>query len=343
MTFGDPLLLTLALFAVVLWFGRKPRTTVGHPSVAIHSNIRSMPLASRLPIILLTLAWLSLSVAAARPLLVESNERQSIETRDFIVTVDISSSMDGNLPAQFSQVEPVCPSQQSIEPQASETPDEITRPRSIARIDVARQAAIAFVDCRMGQGDRIGLIYFGGSSYPVAPLTTDLAIVRTQLELLGQQNEGDTNFDGPTRSNRRVGALQASLDHFDELGEADVKVLILITDGEDSIDGQRATELTQAFTERGIRVYVLGIGDTWTKGSTQALRRLLEGVGGTIIEVANAEQLREGFAQINELERSTVEVETYVDYQDIYQYFVALAVIFMAMHLIAASLTRQDA
>lgn len=349
MTFGDPMFLALAFLAVILWLGTKPRTTVGHPSVNLHANIRSIPLAGRLPSVMISLSWIFLAIALARPLLVESNQTESIETRDFIITVDISSSMNSALTAASARVEPVCAAAETTTANDSLTEggDSETlagTASSPTKLDVARMAAQAFVDCRDGQGDRIGLIFFGGRAFPVSPLTRDLRVVRNQLSLLGDHRENDTNFDGPTRSNRRIGALQASIEHFDELGEADARVLILITDGEDSIDRERFAELSADFTARGIRVYILAIGDNWmTKSSTQAIRNLMNEIGGTIIQVANADELRNGFAQINELERSTIEVETYVDYQDIYQFFVAAAIAFLALYLIAASLTRQDA
>ena len=93
MSFAAPIFLALIVLVVpMLWLRRKRQAAVGHSQAGTAKDLRSMPVVGWVPRILFVLAWAALCVALARPMLPQVKERQSIQTRDFILATDISGS-----------------------------------------------------------------------------------------------------------------------------------------------------------------------------------------------------------------------------------------------------------
>ena len=333
-TFMYPAVLALSILVVpVLWLRRKRQPAVGHPQVGIHANLKRVPLVGRMPTILFTLWFVALVMALSRPVLPTVNETRTIQTRDTIVAVDISGSMGGSIPNAAP------PANQ--DPGASGAADTSGQPQQYRRLDAARDAAEAFVQRR--QGDRIGLIEFDDETYYNWPLTDDLKIITRKAKLLNRYVGGGTNFQGPTDNSPKMGPLQAALDHFRDYGKAKTKVLIMVTDGEDSISPERFEQLAAAMEAAGIRLYVLGVGDGWTSGNTPDLQKFAERLNGQVFRVGDAGALQAAFDKINQLETSTVQLERTVTYRDVYQLFVGASVILMLLFLGSVLVTREEA
>jgi Ca-activated chloride channel family protein len=99
-------------------------------------------------------------------------------------------------------------------------------------------------------GDRVGLVAFAGDVRDVAPLTHDRETVRWFLHSLSPADNlmGGTDLGG---------ALDHALELFDGRTGAH-EAIVLLTDGED-LEGNGLVA-AQAAGERGIRVYVVGMG-----------------------------------------------------------------------------------
>ena len=100
------------------------------------------------------------------------------------------------------------------------------------------------------RGDRCAILAFSGEAREVAPLTHDY---RTLTALLDHVT---------TEDNRRGGtdlavAIERALEMFDGRNGA-YEVIVVLTDGED-LEG-RAAEVAEKAKERGIRVFVVGVG-----------------------------------------------------------------------------------
>lgn len=325
-SFAQPLYLVLALAVLpIFWLASRRRKALGHSQVGIHKNLRSMPLVGWIPNLLLVAIWIALACAMARPLLPETKTFETIQTRDFVITTDISGSMD----SQISD-----PDQLNF---AGGDTTAAGEPAKVRKIDVAAKAIKVFVAER--QGDRVALLVFDDETYYYWPLSRDIRVVERKADRVNKYTRGGTNFDS------EKGAIQGALNHFKELGTAKTKVLIMVTDGESTISKERFEALTKQLVEMNVKFYILGVGESWVNGSTmtQDLRRLVEGVGGTVIPIGDAAQLRAAFATINNLEKSQVQVEKSVTYRDIYEYFIGAAVLFAALYLLAAALVREDA
>jgi len=119
------------------------------------------------------------------------------------------------------------------------------RPSRLAR---ARREVAGLLDHL--HGDRVALIAFAGDAREVAPLTHD----RTTLTKLLDTLTPDENEQGGTDLGA---ALSRALSLFDGRTGAH-EAVILITDGEDH-EGH-GLEVARQAAERGIRVYVVGMG-----------------------------------------------------------------------------------
>lgn len=100
-------------------------------------------------------------------------------------------------------------------------------------------------------GNRIGLVIFAGEAFVQCPLTLDYAAAKI---LLNEVNIGSV----PTPGTAITKAIEKSLDSFPP-GERESRVIILITDGEDTVgDPKTAAEIA---SEEGVLIYSIGIGD----------------------------------------------------------------------------------
>jgi Ca-activated chloride channel family protein len=332
-TFLYPYLLALSVAVVpLLWLRRKRQSAIGHPGVGIHKNVKTIPIVGWLPSIFLIISFVAMVAALARPVLPEVSENRTIETRDIVVTVDISGSMSGSLPP------PTQPTDSANQTPQTGTSDSGT-PKDYRRLDAARDAIVAFVKAR--DGDRIGVMVFDDQSYWYWPLSDDHKIVLRKAQILNSYTGGGTNFEGPSDKASGIGPFQAAIDHFREYGKAKTKVLVLVTDGEDSISQKRQDEIAAQLEELGIKLYVLGVG--WTPGSSNDLSTFATRVNGKIYQVGDQAQMQQAFADISALEKSNITVEKSTTYRDLYAYFVLASLAFLALFLGSVVFTREDA
>jgi Ca-activated chloride channel family protein len=170
------------------------------------------------------------------------------------------------------------------------------------------------------KGDRIGLVIFAGQSISLAPLTTDHTILLQQL--------GNIDY-GKLADGTAIGSGLASAVDRLKAGDANSKVVILLTDGEDTggfIDPVTAKEIAKAL---GIKVYAIGVG---TKGlapmpyqtpmgiqlreekvniDEALLTNIATETGGRYFRATNVQSLDSVYTTINELETSKVETTVF--------------------------------
>lgn len=100
------------------------------------------------------------------------------------------------------------------------------------------------------RGDRVALVAFAGDARDISPLTHD----RTTLRALLERVSPDENVKGGTDLGA---ALNHALQLFDGRSGAH-EAIVMLTDGED-LEGH-GLEAARTAAERGIRVYVVGMG-----------------------------------------------------------------------------------
>ena len=121
------------------------------------------------------------------------------------------------------------------------------------------------------------------------------------------------------------------------------RVLIMVTDGEDSIDDDPVKALGKAIHDEHIRMYVLGVGESWNGSKKQPLQEFVERpeVGGRVIRVGDTKQMQEAFDLIDKLETSKAEMEATQRAQELYQYFAFACFVLLLFWAISAAFVRE--
>ena len=251
---------------------------------------------SRTALIVAMAAWISLVAAVARPLWIEESVKIPVTGRDLLVALDISGSMET---ADFSN-------------------SRMTRFEAVQRI------ASEFIKRRIG--DRVGLILFGSQPYLYAPLTFD---VRTVADFLGDSRVG---FAGKRTAIGDTIALAVKV-----LRErsAENRILILLTDGENSAGTLTPTKAMEIAVEYGVRIFVIGIGpDQSLKNadpSKNVLPQIAETSGGVYFHAASSEKLEQIYQEIDEFEPIETDERTFTKAYELYPWFLGLAMLMFGL------------
>ena len=168
------------------------------------------------------LAWLLLVTAAARPQWQVEAVPLPMQGRDLMLAVDLSGSM------------------------AEE--DFVIGRQRVDRLTATKIVAGNFIEKR--KGDRVGLILFGEQAYLQAPLTYDLKTVKTLLD------EAFINMAGQkTAIGDAIGLAIKRL-----RGKKGEKVLILMSDGENTAGAMDPLKAAELAAEEKLKIYTIGIG-----------------------------------------------------------------------------------
>jgi Ca-activated chloride channel family protein len=169
------------------------------------------------------LLWLLLLLAAARPTWVGEPIELPKSGRDLMLAVDISGSM---------RIEDM---------QVGES--------LISRVESVKHVATDFISHRTG--DRVGLILFGSNAYVQSPLSFDTATVKRFLA------EAQIGFAGEETA---IGdAIGLAVKRLKER-PAESRVLVLLTDGQDTASAVKPLDAAQLAAKLGIRIHTIAIG-----------------------------------------------------------------------------------
>lgn len=209
------------------------------------------------------------------------------------------------------------------------------------RMEAAKQVVSEFIDNR--PTDRMGLVIFSGESFTMCPLTTDHAVLKSQLYNVqsGLLEDGTAIGSGLATGVER---LRSSV--------SKSKVIILLTDGENNgglVDPNSAKEIAKSY---GVRVYTVGVG---TEGfapvpvqtssgvimqrekvsiDEKLLTQIANETGGKYFRATDNESLGTIYKDIDQLEKSKFQVTTYTHYTEKFFPFVLAAVMFLVLEWI---------
>jgi Ca-activated chloride channel family protein len=319
--FGQPAFFGLfALLPLLAWWERSKAdrtkgtvlvSTVRPFAAARSAGMRSWKIALRpLPFIMRLLALSALIVALARPRIRNDEQQVNGEGIDIVLCLDISGSM---LAQDF-------------------TPN---------RMEASKNLASEFIDNR--PTDRIGIVIFSGESFTMCPLTTDRAVLKTQLFSVqsGLLEDGTAIGDGLATG---VDRLRSS--------PSKTKVIILLTDGENNranIDPSTAREIAKA---EGIRVYTIGMGTegyapvpvmtpngvVMTREKVSIDEKLLTQIanqtGGHYYRATDNASLKNIYTEIDRLEKSKIEVTAIRRYNEKFFPFALAAAVLILLELL---------
>ena len=298
---------TLAIAIYYIFVGRR-RATLTVSTLGVKPMPRTLRYWLRhLPIVLRLTALLALIIALARPVEVNHESETTTEGIDIVLAMDISGSM---LARDFQ-------------------PDRLT---------AAKQLAAEFAANR--KGDRLSVVAFAGESFTQCPLTSDQGAVATMLARLrsGIIDDGTAIGNG----------LATALNRLRE-SSAKSKVVILLTDGVNNrgqISPLMAAEIAH---DLDIKVYTIGVGSmdkaqmpavdmfgnqtyVWAdvEIDEELLRNIARKTGGQYFRATDNEALKAIYEQINEMEKSEVQVTNYTSYKELYHLWLILGLLLLA-------------
>ena len=319
MEFESPQLFWLFIFVPILiyWYWKNNSRQQGSMKVSTTYAFTVNSWKSRfrhLPFILRLLALSCIIVALARPQKRNDDQRTEGEGIDIVLCMDVSGSMGSR---------DILPS----------------------RMEVAKEMAIDFVRSR--PVDRIGLVIFSGESFTQCPVTTDKNTLVNQIESLESRRflkDGTVIGEG----------LATAVDRLSK-SEARSKVVILITDGKEDapdtrlIDPLTALEIAKA---NSVKVYTIGMGAVATAivelpGVKQGrrnpaidfidenlLRKIAEETGGRYFRARDKEGLQNTYRQIDQMEKSKVEIQSFKRFEERFLTFILAALFFLFLEIL---------
>jgi len=270
---------------------------------------------SILKFILLMLAIASLIVALADPQTGSRLEKVKRKGIDLMICLDVSNSMLA----------------QDIKPN---------------RLERAKQAIVRLIDNL--EGDRIGIIVFAGKAYTQLPITTDYAAAKMFTAAI------NTNVV-PTQGTAIGAAIETAANSFGDSKHN--KAIVIITDGEDH-EGN-VLEQADAAVKKNITIYTIGMGlpegapipvyngdiqigyrkdregqTIMTKLDETLLQQIASVGKGMFVRATTSETgLNKIFDDIGKIQKSEIEEKQFSDYEDRFQYFVALALFLLILDL----------
>ncbi|MDH4040072.1 MAG: VWA domain-containing protein [Gammaproteobacteria bacterium] len=244
---------------------------------------------------LVNFMWLCLVLAAAKPEWIGPPIEQQKSGRDLMIAVDLSGSM---ATADFT------------------LPDGST---------VDRLEAVKYVLATLGDqraSDRLGLIVFGNAPYLQSPFTEDHKVwaqllAETEIGMAGQSTAfGD--------------AIGLAIKLFLE-SDSDNRVLIILTDGNDTGSMVPPVDAATVAASHGIRIYTIAIGDPASVGEealdTATLQRVSELTGGRYFQAFDRLELAKAYEAISELEPELYETISFRPRQSLHWVPVGVALL----------------
>ena len=168
------------------------------------------------------------------------------------------------------------------------------------RITAAKEVAGSFIADRYG--DRIGLVAFAGEAFTQSPLTTDQSTLQT---LLARIRSGLIE-DGTAIGN----GLATAINRLRE-SDAKSKVIILLTDGVNNTEGMAPYPAIDMF---GNLTFV----NQKVEIDEKVLKAISDMTGGRYFRATDKEKLKAVYDEINQLEKSKIEVMEHISYHELF-------------------------
>jgi Ca-activated chloride channel family protein len=255
------------------------------------------------------LIWVLIVAALARPQWVSDPVTRDVSARDLILAVDISGSMD-------------------------QSDFRTSDGQTLTRLDGVKRVIRDFIARR--HGDRIALILFGTRAYVQVPFTQDLQtaqqlLEQTQVGMAGQQTAiGDT-----------IGLAIKTL----EKSTAKQKLLILLTDGNDTASRVPPEHAADIAHQNGVVIYTIGVGDPAASGENRVdfsvLRNVASTTQGQFFRAEDGAQLEAIYADIDKLAPAKLDTLSWRPKLPLFQWPLGAAVI-LALALWLALLAGSE-
>ncbi len=305
----------LALAVVLGWTWWQRAELWGFVRYSSFSSLRDLSSTWRvklkwLPTAIKSVALIFLIMALARPQKADEKVKRNVEGIDIMITLDISESM---------LIEDMKPTN---------------------RLESSKQTIQEFIKKRVS--DRIGVVVFSGEAYVRIPLTLDYPLLL--------DNVAEIKTTRNIKMGTAIGVALANACSRIKDSDAKSKVIVLLTDGENNtglIDPLTALRIAKGY---GIRIYTIGAGidgdaqlpiysqdifgrqvkryqPIHSSVNVDLLTQMAEETGGKFFRATDTKTLENVFSEIDRLEKTKIDVDRFVKYQELFQNFLFWAVI----------------
>jgi Ca-activated chloride channel homolog len=268
----------------------------------------------KIPLILRAGCLVLLVFAAARPQLYNVSREIESPGVDIILCLDTSGSM------------------QAL--------DFTLDSKPVSRLTAVKKVVGEFIEKR--ELDRIGIVVFGTQAFTQSPLTLDKGLLMDLVKRMEIGMAGDKTAIGS--------AIAVGGKRLKDL-EAKTKILILLTDGEQTVDGLTPAEAAEALQTLGIKIYTIGVGGTEPAPfqvkspfgtriirqrvhlDEKTLMKVAEIGRGQYFRAAETERLQEIYDIIDQQEKTEVKVKEFFHFKELYFWFLVPAIILLLVEI----------
>lgn len=350
MRFESPWLLLLLLIVPLLgWLMLKKRSRAGlrfssvRPLTGLAPSLRQRLIF--VPLLLRLLVLSLLIIALARPQQGKEYVKDTSKVVAIEMVVDHSSSMSASMDFGGEQLD---------------------------RLETVKRVFNEFVngnkkDLAGRPSDLIGMVSFARYADTLCPLTLSHEALNEflkQTRLVNRREEDGTSIgDALALAAARLHTAETELARQNALRqkngeqkntEIKSKVIILLTDGQSNYGKYSPMEAAKLAKEWGVKVYTIGIGGGETYQTIQTLfgthkipvasevdeatlKAIADTTGGAYRMAGTADALRAIYKEIDNMEKSEVEVIRYMDYKELLIPFALLALFFLTMEVVLAN------
>lgn len=331
--FAHPYYFALLLpLAGVAWLVYRKRVSAGLLFAPTHRIRRSHTWRGVAAVLLpgLVLAGLLLTITAlARPQKVFATTRDRSDSIAIEMVVDVSGSMEA-LDMSLRTA---------------------TGVKVRTRLDAVKETFATFIEQR--PDDLVGLVTFGGYATTRSPLTLDH---RALLHVLKGVEIPKQSFDRQGQVVNREELLTAIGDALAtacarlEDTEPTSRIIVLLSDGESNTGLIEPEEATRVAARMGVKIYTIGVGSTGMApfrgrnafGREQVyqaqvvldealLRRIAQQTGGRYFNVRDPQGLEKAMKEIDKLEKTAIERQTYRQYDEFFPRFLWPGLVFVLL------------
>jgi Ca-activated chloride channel family protein len=215
--------------------------------------------------------------------------------------------------------------------------------KRVNRLQVVKKVVDEFIRGR--QNDRIGMVVFAEEAFTQCPLTLDYGVLLSFLDRLEIGMAGDTTAIGS--------ALATCVKRLKDV-KSKSKVIILLTDGRNNTGAISPATAADIAKTHGIKVYTIGAG---TEGEApflvdslfgkhyvyqkvdldeDTLKEIARKTGGRYFRATNTEALKTIYQQIDEMEKTEVKVKEYMEYKELFHWFLIPGLLFLLVEIVLA-------
>lgn len=325
--FASPLFLLLLFVLAFVWFLQLRKKNANHIKVSSLKGVEPLSqsfmvrLSKFIPFLKI-LSLILLIIALARPQWGDQKINVTTEGVNIILALDLSESMRA---LDFSL-------------------DSKRDKKIITRLAAVKIVVRDFIMKR--EGDRIGMVVFGSNAFTQLPLTRDYNTIAFILDRLKIGAAGPRTAIGD--------AIGISLKRLEDI-QSKSNIIILITDGKSNSGELSWQDAAKIAALRKVKIYTIGVG---TKGEApflvdglfgkryvyqkvdvdlEALKTIAEQTQADFFEAKDLHSLERIYEMINNLEKTKVDVEKWVEYKELYSGFLVAGLISLLIYILLSN------